>query len=97
MVLDGKFSQEYPATSEFLNVLFMVLHFSEYTLITFLIFNVASYADDTALYSKCDQESDLWKQLALASALESDLQNVGGRNCQSFPYENHSKCYKKLA
>ena len=37
MVLDGKFSQEYPATSEFLNVLFMVLHFSEYTLITFLM------------------------------------------------------------
>ena len=25
------------------------------------------------LYSKCDQASDLWQQLELASALESDL------------------------
>ena len=26
--------------------------------------------------SKCDQESDLWKQLELASELESDLQDT---------------------
>ena len=31
------------------------------------------YADDTALYSKYDQASDLWQQLELASELESDL------------------------
>ena len=31
------------------------------------------YADDTTLYSKCDQESDLWQQLELASELESNL------------------------
>ena len=31
------------------------------------------YADDTTLYSKCDQASDLWQQLELASELESDL------------------------
>ena len=31
------------------------------------------YANDTALYSKYDQASDLWQQLELASELESDL------------------------
>ena len=33
------------------------------------ICNVAIYADDTTLYSKCDQASDLWQQLELASEL----------------------------
>ena len=28
-----------------------------------VIFNIAIYADDTTLYSKCDQVSDLWQQL----------------------------------
>ena len=37
-----------------------------------VICNIAIYADDTAL-SKCDQASDLWQQLELASKLESDL------------------------
>ena len=31
------------------------------------------YADDTALYSKCDQASDLHQQLKLASELERHL------------------------
>ena len=35
--------------------------------------NIAVYVDDTTLYSKYDQTSDLWKQLELASELESDL------------------------
>ena len=34
------------------------------------------YADDTTLYSKCDQTSDLWQQLKLVSELESDLQDI---------------------
>ena len=38
-----------------------------------VICNIASYADDTTLYSKCDQASDLWQQLELASEPESDL------------------------
>ena len=38
-----------------------------------IICNIAIYADDTTLYSKCDQASDLWQQLELASELESDL------------------------
>ena len=34
------------------------------------------YTDDTTLYSKCDQASDLWQQLELASELEFDLQDT---------------------
>ena len=36
----------------------------------------AIYADDTTLYPKCDQASDLCQQLELASELESDLQDT---------------------
>ena len=36
----------------------------------------AIYADDTTLYSKCDQASDLWQQVELASELESDLRDT---------------------
>ena len=32
--------------------------------------------DDTTLYSNCDQASDLWQQLELASELESDLRDT---------------------
>ena len=38
------------------------------------ICDISTYADDTSIYSKCDQASDLWQQLKLASELESDLQ-----------------------
>ena len=38
--------------------------------------DIAIYADDTTLYSKCDQVSDLWQQLELTSELESDLQDT---------------------
>ena len=38
-----------------------------------VICNIAIYADDTTLYSKCDQASDLWQQLELASKLQSDF------------------------
>ena len=36
----------------------------------------AIYADDTTLYFKCDQASDLWQQLELGSELESDLRDT---------------------
>ena len=42
-----------------------------------VICNIAIYADDTTLYSKCDQASDLWQQLELASELGSDLRDTG--------------------
>ena len=41
-----------------------------------VICDVGIYADDTTLYSKCDQASDLWQQLELASELESDLRDT---------------------
>ena len=37
------------------------------------IYNIAIYADDTTLYFRCDQASDLWQQLKIVSELESDL------------------------
>ena len=42
-----------------------------------VICNIAIYADENTLYSQCDQASDLWQQLELASELESDLQGTG--------------------
>ena len=38
-----------------------------------VVCNIAVHADDTTLYSKCDQASNLWQQLELAFELESDL------------------------
>ena len=38
-----------------------------------VICKIAIYADDPSLYSKCDQASDLWQQLELASEFEFDL------------------------
>ena len=38
-----------------------------------VICNIAICADDTTLYSKCDQASDLCQQLELASELGSNL------------------------
>ena len=65
---------------EFLKCPILVLHFSYFTLMTYLpddvICNTAIYTDDTALYSKCDQASYLWEQLELASELESDLRDT---------------------
>ena len=47
-----------------------------------VIGNIAIYADGTTLYSKCDQASDLWQPVELASELESDLRDTvdWGRN-----------------
>ena len=59
---------------EILKASFWVLHFSCYILMTFL--TIAINADDTTLYSKCDQSSDLWQQPELASEVESDLQDT---------------------
>ena len=55
---------------------FLVLHFSYLYINELLdgaICNIAIYANDTTLYSKCDQASDKWQQLELASVLESYL------------------------
>ena len=48
-----------------------------------VIWDIAIYADDTTLYSKCKKAYDLWQQLELASVLESDLRDSvdWGRQC----------------
>ena len=41
-----------------------------------VICNITIYADDTSFHSKCDQASNLWQQLELASELEFDLRDT---------------------
>lgn len=41
-----------------------------------IICNLAVYADDTTLLSKCDQAPDLWQYLGLASEYESGQQDT---------------------
>ena len=76
VVLDGKSSQEYPVNAgvpqgSILGPTLFLLCIND--LPDDVICNIAINADDTTLYSKCDQASDLWQQLELASELESDL------------------------
>ena len=68
----------------FLKGSFLVLQFSYYNfndLPDDVIYNIAIYADDTTLYFKCDQASDLWQQLELASELNLTYETINrGRN-----------------
>ena len=79
MVLDGKSSQEYPVNAgvpqgSILGPTLFLLYTND--LPDDVICNIAIYADDTTLYSKCDQASDLWQQLKLTSEIGSDLQDT---------------------
>ena len=79
VVLDGKSSQEYPVNpgvpqGSILGPKLFLLYISD--LPDDVICNNAIYADDSILYSKCDQASDPWQQLELASELESDLRDT---------------------
>ena len=78
VVLDGKSSQEYPVNAgvpeaSILGTTLFLLYIND---LPDVICNIVIDADDTTLYSKCDQASDLWQQLELASELESDLQDT---------------------
>ena len=75
MIMDVKSSQEYPANAggpqgSILGPTLFLLYIKD--LLDDVICNIAIYADDNTLYCKCDQASDLWQQLELASELESD-------------------------
>ena len=76
MDLDGKSSQQYPVNAgvsqgSILGPTIFLLYIND--LPDDVICNIAIYADDTTLYTKCDQASDMWQQYELASELESDL------------------------
>ena len=79
MVLDGKTSQEYPVNAglpqgSILGPTLYLLYINN--LPDDVICDIAISADDTTLYSKCDQASNLWQQLELASELESHLRDT---------------------
>ena len=72
VVLDGKSSQEYPVIAgvpqgSILGPTLFLLYINDFP--DDVICNIAIYANDTTLYSKCYQTSDLWHQLDLASEL----------------------------
>ena len=76
VVLDLKSSQKYPVNDgvpqgSILGPTLFLLYINDIP--DDFICNNVIYADDTILYSKCDQASDLWSQLELAFELESDL------------------------
>ena len=76
MVLYGKSSQEYSVNTgvpqgSILGPTLFPIYIDD--LPDDVICDIAIYANDTTLYSKYDQASDLWQQLELASELESDL------------------------
>ena len=79
MVLDGKSSQEHSVNAgalqgSILGPTLFLLYINNPP--DDVICNIAIYANDTTLHSKCDQASDLWQQLELASELESNLQDT---------------------
>ena len=74
IILDGfgKSSQEYPvhagvSQGSILDPTLFLLYINDFP--DDVICNIAIYTDDTTLYSKCHQASDLWQELEMAHDL----------------------------
>ena len=78
----GKYSQEYPVNAgvpqcSILGHTLFLLYIND--LPGDVICNIAIHADNTTLYSTCDQASDLWQPVDLAFELKSGLRHCGLR------------------
>ena len=74
----GRLHKNIQLMLELMKATFLVLHFSYYILMTFLMWSVMLLSMLMIILSilKCDQASDLWQQLELASEHESDLRDI---------------------
>ena len=79
MFLDGKGSEQYLVNAgvpqvSILGLTLVLLYIND--LPDDVMCDIAIYSDDTTLYSKCDQVSDLCEQLELTFELESNLRDT---------------------
>ena len=101
VAVDGKPSQEYPVNPGLpqgfiLGPTLFLLYVND--LPDRVICSIAIYADDTTLFFKCDQASDLWQQLEFVSEFESDLRDTvdWGKNWLIDLRDGKRTCFVRL-